>query len=153
MVSKMDVDKLLKLIAISLDSGSQLSTQTSIENLIRLCDGDLKDIGTGLIEGKTVYHKTFKASFTFEGDAAHYSLDVPKIYGVSFVWMDKDYFNQETKEVFTIHYSEKILRFYVQREHKTFEEVEAIINTHAFRHYSDACKIAEKMTNLLRENV
>ena len=88
-------EKLVKLIEISKQDGSAISGNIAVDKLLRLVEGDLSDIGDGILENRVVLVQGKKLGCGyFRGIAEHYSL-APRtrtVFGVEVEeFEDKDF--------------------------------------------------------------
>lgn len=69
-------EKLVKLVEISKQEVSAISRNVTVDDLLRLVEGDLSDIGDGILENRVVLvqGKKLGGGGFFKGIAEHYSL-------------------------------------------------------------------------------
>lgn len=147
-------EKLVKLIEVSKQEGSAIRKNIAVDDLLRLVEGDLSNIGDGILENRVVLVRGEKISCGyFKGIAEHYSL-APRtrtVFGVEVEeFEDKDFEEGCCPRAYVVHPS-------IWRDGfdwgSVYNQVKSEDLTLAFKNASEAAAVADAMNRLMNISV
>lgn len=147
-------EKLVKLIEVSKQEGSAIRKKIAVNDLLRLVEGDLSNIGDGILENRVVLVRGEKIGCGyFKGIAEHYSL-APRtrtVFGIEVEeFEDADFKGGCYISVYDVYFSYEGMRF-VSGLASYLSKVASL--PLEFKHPHEAAAVADAMNRLMNISV